>query len=510
MRNRISKIELKTLYEISNILSSSLELSSTLRGVLRVISEYLNFNKCSVSLKIDGKIIMLAAYGITKDELKKGVFNMGEGVIGKVVKHGIPIIIPNISNDPIFLNKTGSRILNKSSAISFISVPIKFKNEILGALSVDIDSSENTSPFEDQIQLLKIVAALIAQTVKQKIEFEKEKQALLMERDYLKHQLKSKYTIKNMIAVSNVMQEVFEAVHRVAPTKANILLLGESGTGKELVARAVHYMSNRADKPFIKFNCASIPEGLLESELFGHEKGAFTGATYARKGRFELADGGTIFLDEIGDLPLPLQPKILRILQEKEFERVGGEKTLKVDVRIIAATSRDLKKLVDEGTFREDLYYRLNVVPIVLPPLRERKEDIPLLIDHFLNRFNEENNKKVSISRAAISMLIQYDWYGNIRELENTIERLVIMAKKPVIELEDLPSHIRMHTPPFTVNEHHRKSSLSETIINLERENIIKALRDTGNNVSRAARLLGLTPRQVRYKILKYHIKSYL
>ncbi len=508
MKMQISKIELKTLYEISNILSSSLELSSTLRGVLRVISEYLNINKASVSLKIEDKIIMVAAYGISKEEMKRGVFKIGEGVIGKVVKNGIPIIIPDISNEPIFLNKTGSRILNNKVAVSFISVPIRFKSETLGALSVDIEAKEKITSFEDDLQLLKIVAALIAQTVKQKIEFEKEKHALEQERDYLKLQLKNTYTIKNMIAISNSMQEVFEAIHRVAPTKASVILLGESGTGKELAAKAIHFMSNRAEKPFIKFNCASIPEGLLESELFGHEKGAFTGATYTRKGRFELADGGTIFLDEIGDLPLSLQPKILRILQEREFERVGGEKTIKVDVRIIAATSRDLKKLVDMGRFREDLYYRLNVVPIVLPPLRERKEDIPLLIDHFLTRFNEENQKNISISKDAISILMQYDWQGNVRELENTIERLVIMSKKTLIYIDDLPGYIRMQTPAIT-NKEFSKSSLSETIISLERENIIKALKTTGGNVSKAAKIIGLTPRQVRYKMLKYNINSF-
>ena len=295
-------------------------------------------------------------------------------------------MIPSIGDEPLFLNKTGARKIIKKENIAFLCVPIKFKNETLGVLSVDRLFGSKVISFEEDLRLLKIIASLVAQTVKLHMEIEKEREAFLEEKENLKQQLKGKYRLENIIGQSDRMQEVFGAVHSVAPSKANVLLRGESGTGKELIAKAIHYMSPRAKGPFIKFNCASIPEGLLESELFGHEKGAFTGAMAMRKGRFELADGGTIFLDEIGDLPLALQPKILRVLQEKEFERVGGEKTTKVDVRLIAATSRNLEYLVSEGKFREDLYYRLNVVPVFLPPLREKIEDIPLLSEYFLKK----------------------------------------------------------------------------------------------------------------------------
>ncbi len=508
-RLKIAKFELTTLYEISNILSSSLDLSSTLRGVLRMLADYLEMKKGNIALKFSDHIKIIAAYGMTKEEAEKGVYNLGEGIIGKVVKNGLPIIIPNIGEEPAFLNKTGSRGKEKNEKIAFISTPIKFKNEVLGALSVDRLVHEKEVSFEEDLRLLKIVSALIAQTVKQKIEFEKEKRALEEERDELKHQLKSRYSVENMIALSDAMQIVFESIHRVAPTKANVLLLGESGTGKELVAKAIHFMSPRSDKPFVKFNCASIPEGLLESELFGHEKGAFTGATTARKGRFELANGGTLFLDEIGDLPLSLQPKILRVLQEREFERVGGEKTIKVDVRVIAATSRNLEELMKRGQFREDLYYRLNVVPIIIPPLRERKNDIPVLVEHFLKKFNEENKKSLSITNDVLKLFLDYDWPGNVRELENTIERLVIMAKNNKITVKDLPMVIKNQLTYFINNkEKHEESSLTETIKDLEKNTIIEALRKSGGVIAKAARMLGITQRQLGYKIIKYGIKK--
>ena len=298
------------------------------------------------------------------------------------------------------------------------------------------------------------------------------------------------------------MQEVFEAVHRVADSKATVILYGESGTGKELIAKAIHYMSPRAQSPFVKFNCASIPEGLLESELFGHERGAFTGAINVRKGRFEIAHGGTILLDEIGDLPINLQPKILRVLQEKEFERVGGERTFKVDVRLIAATSRNLEELVQRGTFREDLFYRLNVVPLLLPPLRERKEDITLLVDFFLNRFNNENKKHVSLSPEALRALVDYPWPGNVRELENTVERLVVMSDGRVIGSSDLPINLKLPSHEEVL----QKESLPAGIEDIEKSSIIDALVKTGWIQAKAARMLGLTPRQIGYKIKKYGI----
>lgn len=313
-----------------------------------------------------------------------------------------------------------------------------------------------------------------------------------------------------LIGCSPAMKEVFKELVRVGQSKATVLLRGESGTGKELIAKLIHENSPRAGKPFIKVNCAALSETLLESELFGHEKGSFTGAIQMRKGRFELADGGTIFLDEIGDLPLPVQVKLLRVLQEMEFERVGGVETLSVDVRTIAATHRELENAILEGTFRQDLYYRLNVVPIRLPPLRERREDIPLLISHFLEIFNKENNKKVSLSNEMIQLLIQYDWPGNVRELENCMERLVVLAEEESVNLRNIPPAIETYfndiqkvTPPPRSS---KRVSLAETMQGMEQEALKKALDRCGWVQAKAARLLGITPRQVAYKIKKYKL----
>src|SRR5512135_39565 len=445
-RNYNEKVEITALYEISKLLGASLNLKSNLRGVMKVLSEYLDMKRGTVALRSHGEVSIVAAHGMSEEEIKRGKYRLGEGIIGRVAKLGSPIVIPDIGEEPLFLNKTGARKMIRRENVSFLCVPIKFKSEVLGVLSVDRLFETKGVSFEEDLRLLKIIASLMAQSVKLHNELERERVAFLEEKESLTRQLKGRYRVENIIGQSDSMQEVFEAIHKVAPSKATVLLRGESGTGKELVAKAIHFMSPRAREPFIKFNCASIPEGLLESELFGHEKGAFTGAVSLRKGRFELADKGTIFLDEIGDLPLTLQPKILRVLQEREFERVGGEKTIKVDVRLIAATSRNLEELVSSGRFREDLYYRLNVVPIAMPPLRERKEDIPLLVEFFLARFNVENKKDVTLLPGALRTLVDYTWPGNVRELENTMERLVVMSASDSIRPTDLPINLKL--PP--------------------------------------------------------------
>ncbi|MHB8881877.1 MAG: sigma 54-interacting transcriptional regulator [Thermodesulfovibrionales bacterium] len=480
-------------------MSSSLNLRLNLRGVLRVLAEYLDMNRGTVSLRSGNGVSVIAAHGLTDDEIRKGTYSLGEGIIGRVAKLGSPIVIPNIGDEPMFLNKTGSRVNMKKEKVAFLCVPIKFKTEILGVLNVDRLYAAKGISFEEDIKLLKIIASLMAQSIKLHMEVEKEREAFNQERENLKHQLKGKYRLENIIGHSDRMQEVFEAVHRVAPSRANVLLRGESGTGKELIAKALHYMSPRAKNPFIKFNCASIPEGLLESELFGHEKGAFTGAMSLRKGRFELAHTGTIFLDEIGDLPLSLQPKILRVLQEKEFERVGGEKTITVDVRLIAATSRDLEELVSSGTFREDLYYRLNVVPVYLPPLRERKEDIPFLADFFMEKYNKENRKSAEISTDELNLFMRYAWPGNVRELENTIERLVVMSTGKAVSLRDIPAVIR--DAALRKQAAGPGDALPLTIADIEKQRIIEALNQAGWNQAKAARMLGITSRQIGYKI---------
>ncbi len=507
MQKDYKKIELTALYEISKLLGSSFNLKANLRGVMKVLSEYLDMERGTVALRTRDEVSIISAQGMSEDEIRRGRYKLGEGIIGRVAKLGSPIVIPSIGDEPLFLNKTGAREMITRENIAFLCVPIKFKNEVLGVLSVDRLFSEKGISFEEDLRLLKIIASLIGQNVKLHKELEREREAFLQEQENLKRQLKGKYRVENIIGNSDSMQEVFEAVHRVAPSKANVLLRGESGTGKELVAKAIHYMSPRAKAPFIKFNCASIPEGLLESELFGHEKGAFTGAMASRKGRFELADKGTIFLDEVGDLPPALQPKILRVLQEKEFERIGGERTIKVDVRLVAATSRNLEESVASGKFREDLYYRLNVVPLFLPPLRERKEDIPVLVDYFLTKYNEENGKSVNITSGVLNVLVNYEWPGNVRELENTVERMVVMSSGKELTVSDIPLNIRDDSLRSRYGLQ-MKEGLSSTIADIEKTKVLDALKKSGWVQAKAARLLGITPRQIRYKIKRYGIEE--
>jgi two-component system NtrC family response regulator len=333
-----------------------------------------------------------------------------------------------------------------------------------------------------------------------RVEQVRERHRLLTENRELREALQTHRRIDGVIGEGGRMLEVFSLVRRVASSEATVLIRGESGTGKELIAKAIHYGSPRASGPMIRVNCAALPETLLESELFGHEKGAFTGAFAARKGRFELADGGTLFFDEIGDLPLPLQAKLLRVLQEKEFERLGSSKPVRVNVRILAATHRDLEALLKAGQFREDLYYRLNVVTITLPALRERREDLPLLMDHFLRRFAEKNKKIIrGFTQEAREMLLRYDYPGNVRELENIIERAVVLTRDDVIGRADLP--LTTHNVEGEENE---QASLPAVVEGVERRMIREALARSGGIQTRAAELLGISERALRYKLDKY------
>jgi Nif-specific regulatory protein len=487
---------LSALLEVSKVLNSSFELEKNLSKTMRVLGEFLEMERGSVFLldQNSRELKIVAAHGLTKEQIERGKYRIGEGIVGRVIEKGTSLVIPNVGEEPLFLNKTGARI--GKGGISFLCVPISFKGSAIGVLSVDRIFKDQTVTVDEDIRVLEIIGSIIAQYVILWRHFRDSED----EKEILKLQLKGKYSLPNIIGTSDKMKEVFESVHRVANSKATVILYGESGTGKELIAKSVHYMSPRAKAAFIKFNCASIPEGLLESELFGHEKGAFTGAVNIRKGRFELAHGGTILLDEVGDLPINLQPKILRVLQEREFERVGGEKTIKVDVRLIAATSRNLEELVAKGRFREDLFYRLNVVPIFMPALRERKEDIPLLVEFFLRRFNGENNKQVSISPEALRVLMEYSWPGNVRELENTMERLVVMSGRDSIKPSDLPINLKLPSPEEVM----QKESLRAGIEDIEKSSILEALEKTGWVQAKAARIIGLTPRQIGYKIKKY------
>jgi len=335
-------------------------------------------------------------------------------------------------------------------------------------------------------------------------------QRLKTENVLLQKQLKAKYKFKNLIGDSEVMQQSFQFIEKIAATNSTVMICGESGTGKELVARAIHYNSDRRNEPMVPVNCGAIPEDLLESELFGYEKGAFTGALKTRIGRFELANGGTVFLDEIGDMSPALQVKILRVLQEHEFERLGGVKSIKVDIRVIAATHRDLEKAVKQGTFREDLYYRLNVIPFILPPLRERGSDIPLLTNHFIGKFNIEKKQNINgISPEALKCLTRYHWPGNVRELENLIERLVILKGEGVIEQEDLPEKLlgaewSNAVPSMDIPD--SGISFNTAVSEFERELILRALKKTNWIKNRAAKLLQLKRTTLVEKIKKIQL----
>ncbi|MDI7259706.1 MAG: sigma-54 dependent transcriptional regulator [Thermodesulfobacteriota bacterium] len=336
-----------------------------------------------------------------------------------------------------------------------------------------------------------------------------ERSSLIKENRELKAKLQERYTFQNIVYGSPKMEEVMGLVARVAPSQATVLIRGETGTGKELIANAIHYASSRSEKPFIKVSCSAIPETLLESELFGHEKGAFTGAIQRRIGRFEEADDGTIFLDEIGDLSPSTQVKLLRILQEKEFQRLGSNLNLKIDVRVITATHRHLEEAMKKGFFREDLYYRLNVISIHLPPLRERKEDVPFLIDYFLKKFSEANQKKIlDLSRESRTLLLRYPYPGNVRELENLIERAVVLSRGEIITTQDLPFHLQEEKSEELWERSEKRRNLPESLEEIERDMIIKALHQHQGVQTRAAESLGISERVLRYKIKKYGIRQ--
>ena len=496
--------ELLLLFEISQALERSLDIREVVNPVLESMAEHMGMLRGTLTLlnRNTGEIFIEAAYGLSVNQQKRGKYRLGEGITGKVVETGQPAIVPHISEEPLFLDRTGARKHLEKDEISFICVPIKLGNEVIGALSVDRLFDENIS-FEEDIRLLSIIAAMIAQAVKLRQTVQEDKQRLLEENIRLQEALKDKFHPANMIGNSKAMRKVYDLIAKVAKTDTTVLIRGESGTGKELVAHAIHYNSLRAAKPFVKVSCAALPESVIESELFGHEKGAFTGAIAMRKGRFELAQGGTIFLDEIGDLSPSMQIKLLRVLQEREIERVGGTDTIKVDVRVIAATNRNLEELIEKGQFREDLYYRLNVFPIHLPPLRRRRTDIPLLADFFVEKYSKVHHKSIKrISTPAIDMIMSYHWPGNVRELENCIERAVILSQDDVIHGHHLPPTLQTAEASGTKP----RGTLTSALEGVEKELLLEALKSSRGNMSKAARSLGITERMMGIRVKKYGI----
>ena len=493
-----------TLLEVSQALSGTLKLRDALHRVLEILEKHHSVLRGAVALVNDetGTVRIEASNGAGGT---KGAAQPGAGVYNRVIESGKPVVVPRASLEP----SLGSERARSSRTVppgeySIISVPVSLNRKTVGALSVEVVFKRDRD-YDRSAKFFGVVASSIAHAVKLHRLVEAERQRLLHENEALRDELRGRHDFSNIVGTSGPMRQVYEQVAQVARPNTTVLIRGESGTGKELIAHALHYNSLRAKKPFVKVNCAALPETLIESELFGYERGAFTGAQGRKKGRFELAEGGTLFLDEIGDLNLATQVKLLRVLQEREFERLGGTETIKVNVRLIAATNSDLERAIAESRFRGDLYYRLNVFTIFVPPLRDRKSDILLLADHFLEKYALEHGKNIKrISTPAIDMLASYHWPGNVRELENTIERAVLVCEGDVVHGHHLPPTLQTAESSGTVV----RASLQEAVDAYEKDMIMDALKTTRGNCAKAARLLNTTERIVNYKVRKYEIDT--
>ncbi len=499
--------ELSLLFESSRILAEHTEPRDVLKLILRNAAEVLSLDHLAITLynKTSEEMSIDISSGYSKEEKSRGIYRSGEGVIGRIFETGEPIVVDNVSEHPDFLNKTGS--FKKGSQYAYFGVPIKVDNEVVGVASGDrMVGGSSVFSIQDDARILTILASMVAQAVKKRQTYKEEKDSLLIENQRLHAALEGDafQEHEHLIGRSRVMQHLYALMAQVAPSDATVMIRGESGTGKELIAQAIHFGSPRKDGPFVKVNCSSLPEGLIESELFGHEKGSFTGAIQKRIGKFEQANGGTIFLDEIGDLSLDMQVKLLRVLQERELERIGSNTTIPLNLRVIAATHISLEEAITAGKFREDLYYRLNVFPLHVPPLRERTSDIILLADHFIELYNKKNNKEVKrISSAAIDLLSMYHWPGNVRELENCIERGVLMSTDQVIHSFHLPPSLQSAE---SSNTRPAVKGLQETLEAYEKELIADALKSSNGNKAEAARMLNISERIIGLRVEKYNL----
>lgn len=564
-RTDSASLSLVAIYEISKILSTTVNLESSLRAVLNLMSSYMEMRRGVVAIAGgDGELSVVAAAGLSPAAIDQGAADLPHELATRILSGQMPFVTEDVAEHPLLADYVGASGAIDDELVSFFGVPIKTVGRPFGVLAVARVWNDVTEvSFGNDVRFLTMVANLIAQTVKlhQRPQVETSSGCAASvparrQRTPTGRQLVPS-SIETIIGYSKPMQEVFAQIHLVAPTRSTVVLRGESGTGKELIARAVHALSPRKDKPFVKVNCAALPDTLLESELFGHEKGSFTGATQDRKGRFELADGGTLFLDEIGDVSPAFQAKLLRVLQEREFERVGGTRTLKVDVRLVCATNRNLEEMVAKGDFRADLYYRINVVPVFIPALRERRDDIPPLALHFLEMFNKDNGRELRFSERALDILAGCTFPGNVRELENCVNRVATMTKGDVIDEIDVPCQtnrcqcrVLMAQPafgppqftsqptsqpaasaPFVAPPARQPTDSSspatpsadsqdegaadwqevDDLADLsalpQRERLIRVMEKTGWVQAKAARLLGLTPRQVGYALRKYNIE---
>lgn len=502
-RHLLVESELDTLYLVSQMLNSSYDLRYKLKAILEILHNRsgLHFGMITLRDVEDDSMSICEIYG---DGIDRSVrYHPGEGLVGAILDEGATIVVERIADEPRFLSRLG--VYNPD--LPFIGSPLAVEQgEVVGILAAQ---PCDKAFLGERARFLEMVGNLIAHSVNRLRVMERKQHELVYERDLLKQALVKNYRFENIIGHSEPMLKVFDIIRQVAKWHTTVLIRGESGTGKEVVANAIHFNSACANGPFLKLNCAALPDNLLESELFGHEKGAFSGAIGQRKGRFELADNGTLFLDEIGEISASFQAKLLRVLQEGEFERVGGVRTIKVNVRIIAATNRNLEHDVASGLFREDLYYRLNVMPINMPPLRDRLEDVPDLATFLLNRISkQQGGRKLEIKESALRILMKHQWPGNVRELENCLERASIMSADGIIE-RDVIASTGLEAEVGMVNRPQQTAVRSVDLLDDEldeREKVIAALEQCGWVQAKAARLLDMTPRQIAYRIQTLNI----
>jgi Nif-specific regulatory protein len=487
--------ELEEIAILAQVVGESAGLDAAIGPVLRLLSERMGLSRATLASleRPDGRICILGAHGMTPTELQRVRFKKGEGLMGRVLLTGEGVRSARVLEDPSYFDWMGIRRLGVDP--SFCCAAIRSSHGVIGALG-GYRLSSGPESMERDLLILRIVGGLLAPHILAWQESRPQSGASL--------ESAGLFQPSNLIGNSKKMRMLYDLVLQVGASPTTVLLRGESGTGKELVAQAIHSQSTRASGPFVKVNCAALPESIIESELFGHERGAFTGAVQQRKGRFERARKGTLFLDEIGDLSPSTQVKLLRVLQEREFERVGGSQPVKADIRVIAATSRDLEQMIAEGGYRSDLYYRLNVFPIWMPPLRERRADILLLADHFIQLFNQAHGKLVRrISTSAIDMLMSYHWPGNVRELENCMERAVLLSREDVIMGHHLPPTLQTAEASGTTSE----GGLRERVEEFEREIVLDALKSARGNMARAARKLKISERIMGLRVRKYGIE---
>jgi Nif-specific regulatory protein len=500
--------ELRLLLDISYTLESSLELRSVIRPMLAKLKDVAGLRRGAITILnlSHGGMSISEAIGLPNDITNENYLAACREVIDQVIQTGTAVVVPDIAKEPALRERwreEAARPGAEQTALAYICVPIRFGTEVVGSLSAERLAEADVNLSSDR-RLLSLIANTIAQVVHFHRLTQEKLESLHRENERLQHQIQTSFRPPNMIGNSDAMRSVYRHIEQVANSVTTVLIRGESGVGKELIARALHEQSPRKGRAFVKFNCAALPESIIESELFGHEKGAFTGAIAMRKGRFEVAEGGTIFLDEIGDVSAATQVKLLRVLQEREFERVGGHTPIKADVRILTATSRNLEEMIEQEKFRADLYYRLNVFPIYAPPLRERKSDLLQLADFFVEKYSKLNQKSVRrISTAAIDLLMSYHWPGNVRELENCIERSVLLCPDKSIEAHHLP-------PTLQKKDASEKSStggtLDTAVSALEYEMIVAELKGCDGNMAAAARKLGLTERQMGLRVKRLGI----